>query len=160
MGDASDNIPGVPGVGEKTAMALVQKYESVAAIYAALPDIDAKPGVIKKLQAGEESARMSYQLATIVTDAPLDFTPEDNLRRSPKGELKDVLLKLEFTKLMDKLLPAAPAEEEKPVELTGTCESEVVADQARAEELLSLWRNQPEPVACLVLPDLGGLCVE
>lgn len=103
---------------------------------------------------------MSYQLATIVTDAPLDFTPEDNLRRSPKGELKDVLLKLEFTKLMDKLLPAAPAAEEKPVELTGTCESEVVADQARAEELLSLWRNQPEPVACLVLPDLGGLCVE
>ena len=160
MGDASDNIPGVPGVGEKTAMALVQKYESVAAIYAALPDIDAKPGVIKKLQAGEESARMSYQLATIVTDAPLDFTPEDNLRRSPKGELKDVLLKLEFTKLMDKLLPAAPAAEEKPVELTGTCESEVVADQTRAEELLSLWRNQPEPVACLVLPDLGGLCVE
>ena len=160
MGDASDNIPGVPGVGEKTAMALVQKYESVAAIYAALPDIDAKPGVIKKLQAGEEFARMSYQLATIVTDAPLDFTPEDNLRRSPKGELKDVLLKLEFTKLMDKLLPATPAEEEKPVELTGTCESEVVADQARAEELLSLWRNQPEPVACLMLPDLGGLCVE
>ena len=114
MGDASDNIPGVPGVGEKTAMALVQKYESVAAIYAALPDIDAKPGVIKKLQAGEDSARMSYRLATIVTDAPLDFAPEDNLRQAAKPQLRDVLLRLEFTKLLDKLLGQVPAAETAP----------------------------------------------
>ena len=163
MGDQSDNIPGVPGVGEKTAMALVQKYESVAAIYAALPDIDAKPGVIKKLQAGEDSARMSYRLATIVTDAPLDFAPEDNLRQAAKPELKDVLLRLEFTKLMDKLLGQVPAAETTPepaAELTGACESEVVESAERAEELLALWRGCSEPVACLALPELGGLCVE
>ena len=163
MGDASDNIPGVPGVGEKTAMALVQKYESVAAIYAALPDIDAKPGVIKKLQAGEDSARMSYRLATIVTDAPLDFAPEDNLRKAAKPQLRDVLLRLEFTKLMDKLLGQVPAAETAPepaAELTGTCESEVVESAERAEELLALWRGRSEPVACLALPELGGLCVE
>ena len=163
MGDASDNIPGVPGVGEKTAMALVQKYESVAAIYAALPDIDAKPGVIKKLQAGEDSARMSYRLATIVTDAPLDFAPEDNLRQAAKPQLRDVLLRLEFTKLLDKLLGQVPAAEtapEAPGELTGTCESEVVESAERAEELLALWRGRSEPVACLALPELGGLCVE
>lgn len=52
MGDASDNIPGVPGVGEKTAMALVQQYHSLAELYRLLPEIDAKPGVIKKLQEG------------------------------------------------------------------------------------------------------------
>ena len=163
MGDQSDNIPGVPGVGEKTAMALVQKYESVAAIYAALPDIDAKPGVIKKLQAGEDSARMSYRLATIVTDAPLDFAPEDNLRQAAKPELRDVLLRLEFTKLMDKLLGQVPAAETAPepaAELTGACESEVVVTAERAEELLALWRGRSEPVACLALPELGGLCVE
>ena len=163
MGDASDNIPGVPGVGEKTAMALIQKYESVAAIYAALPDIDAKPGVIKKLQAGEDSARMSYRLATIVTDAPLDFAPEDNLRQAAKPELRDVLLRLEFTKLMDKLLGQVPAAETVPepaAELTGACESEVVVTAERAEELLALWRGRSEPVACLALPELGGLCVE
>ena len=76
MGDASDNIPGVPGIGEKTAMALVQKYRSIDEIYRLLPELDAKPGVIKKLTEGEESARQSYHLATILTDAPLEFTPE------------------------------------------------------------------------------------
>ena len=50
MGDTSDNIPGVPGVGEKTAMDLIQKYGSVDAIYEKLPDIDAKPAAIKKLK--------------------------------------------------------------------------------------------------------------
>lgn len=49
MGDASDNIPGVPGIGEKTAMALVQKYRSIDEIYRFLPELDAKPGVIQKL---------------------------------------------------------------------------------------------------------------
>ena len=59
MGDASDNIPGVPGVGEKTAMALVQQYHSLAELYRLLPEIDAKPGVIKKLQEARESAEHS-----------------------------------------------------------------------------------------------------
>ena len=158
MGDQSDNIPGVPGVGEKTALDLVRRYQSVSALYAALPGIDAKPGVIKKLQAGEESARMSYRLATIVTDAPLAFDPEANLRREPKGALRDVLLKLEFTKLMDKLLPAAPAPAETEV-FEGTCESEIVADWDRVQALLAIFRRR-DHVACLVLPDLRGVCVE
>ena len=70
MGDTSDNIPGVPGVGEKTAMALVQRYGSIDEIYRLLPDIEAKPAAIRKLQAGEDAARHSYWLATIMTDAP------------------------------------------------------------------------------------------
>ena len=49
MGDSSDNIPGVPGVGEKTAMDLIQKYQSIETIYAQLPDIDAKPAAVRKL---------------------------------------------------------------------------------------------------------------
>lgn len=60
MGDASDNIPGVPGIGEKTAMDLVQKYGSIDALYAKMPEVEAKPAALKKLQAGEESARHSY----------------------------------------------------------------------------------------------------
>ena len=99
MGDASDNIPGVPGVGEKTAMALVQQYHSVAELYRLLPEIDAKPGVIKKLTEGEESARQSYHLATILTDAPLEFTPQDNLRKAPSDALYPLLMRLEFHKL-------------------------------------------------------------
>ena len=63
MGDTSDNIPGVAGVGEKTAMDLIQKYESIENLYARLPEIEAKPAAIKKLTAGEEAARHSYWLA-------------------------------------------------------------------------------------------------
>ena len=85
MGDTSDNYPGVKGVGEKTAMALIQEYQSVDAIYGRLPDINAKPGVIKKLTEGEADARLSYDLAVIRTDAPMGFDPAD-ARRQPFDE--------------------------------------------------------------------------
>ena len=87
MGDASDNIPGVKGVGEKTAMALIQKYQTIDALYAAMPAVEAKPAMLKKLAEGEDAARMSYHLATIITDAPLAFDPAENLRRPVKPEL-------------------------------------------------------------------------
>ena len=161
MGDASDNIPGVSGVGEKTAMALIQRYQTVDAIYEAMPEVEARPAVIKRLAEGEDSARMSYRLATIVTDAPLDFDPEANRRRPAKPELRDIFLRLEFAKLIEKMgldsREAPPPEAEEAV--VGTCESEIVTDWARAEALLGLFR-QRDHVACLVLPDLQGVCVE
>ena len=79
MGDSSDNIPGVPGIGEKTAMELVRNFGTIEQIYAALPGLDVKEGVRKKLAAGEESARMSYWLATILREVPIAFVPEENL---------------------------------------------------------------------------------
>ena len=155
MGDASDNIPGVPGVGEKTAMALIQKYQSIDEIYRLLPDIEAKPNVIKKLTEGEESARQSFHLATIVTDAPLEFSPQDNLRKAPSDTLYPLFMKLEFTKLIDKygLKPPAdiPAAEE-PVDLT-------VTTAEKAKEYLSLFRKA-EHVTLLALPDLSGVIVD
>ena len=169
MGDASDNIPGVKGVGEKTAMALVQRYGSIQALYAAMPlpemapGVPAKPGVIKKLEEGRELARMSYDLATIRTDAPIAFVPEDNLRREVDGpRLYRLFLDLEFSKLIDKYHLSAPqgegqAEETSALEMT--CSSETVTDRARMEELLALWREQ-EYVSCLALPGLNGVCVQ
>ena len=160
MGDASDNIPGVPGVGEKTAMALIQKYQSIDEIYRLLPDIEAKPNVIKKLTEGEESARQSFHLATIVTDAPLEFSPQDNLRKAPSDALYPLFMKLEFTKLIDKygLKPPAdiPAAEE-PVDLTVTAEA--VSTEARSDELLALFRKAAH-VTLLALPDLSGVIVD
>ena len=162
MGDASDNIPGVKGIGEKTAMDLIQRYQSVAAIYAGLDTLEAKPAVLKKLADGAEQAKLSYELATIHTDAPIDFTPEDARRKEPDGPaLYELLLKLEFAKLIDKLgLKAvqgdAPAGE---TAFSGACESEVVADSARLEELLALWRGL-DSVDVLATPDLNVVCVE
>lgn len=159
MGDASDNIPGVPGVGEKTAMDLIQKYGSIQTIYEKLPDIEAKPAAIKKLTAGEESARHSYWLATIATDAPLEFRPEDNLVRQPGPEAYPLFLRLEFTKLIERFgLTAAdqPAEETHTHACTMTVEQ--VTEQSRAEKLLALWR-EADHVALLALPDLTGVSV-
>lgn len=160
MGDASDNIPGVPGVGEKTAMALIQKYQSIDEIYRLLPDIEAKPNVIKKLTEGEESARKSFYLATIITDAPLEFSPQDNLRKAPSDALYPLFMKLEFTKLIDKygLKPPAdiPAAEE-PVNLTVTAEAVTTAE--KAEGSLALFRRAAH-VTLLALPDLSGVIVD
>ena len=157
MGDTSDNILGVPGVGEKTAMALVQAYSSIDEIYRRLPDINAKPAAIRKLTEGEESARHSYWLATIVTDVPLDFAPEENLRRPFKPELYDLFLKLEFSKLIEKYgLKRAVQREEKP-DCTAT--AEIVTEQTRAEELLQLWR-QAKAVTVYGLGDLSALVVQ
>ena len=164
MGDTSDNIPGVKGVGEKTAMALVQRYETVDALYQALPDIEAKPGVIKKLTEGEESARMSYDLATIVTSAPLDFDPAANLCRPWKPELRQVFLRLEFNKLLGKLdlaTPAsAPAEQpEKAEETECTTHVEKVETWEQAQRVLEVFR-QADHAALLALPDLSAIVAQ
>ena len=169
MGDSSDNIPGVKGVGEKTAMALVQRYGSIDALYAALPQVEmapgtpAKPGVVKKLTEGADQARMSYDLATIHTDAPIDFRPEDNVRREPNGPvLYQLFLDLEFAKLIDKFHLTAPQGEgtvQEEAAVQGTCTSEVVETRERLEELLVLWRGLDE-VNVLSLPSLDVICVE
>ena len=162
MGDSSDNIPGVPGIGEKTAMALIQRYGSIDALYAAMPDVELKPSALRKLAEGEESARRSYWLATIVTDAPLEFDPEDALRQPFRPELYDLFVKLEFTKLIKKygLTPAPTPEEQaaaaKRADYTVTVETaETDADAAR---LLALWRAAPH-TAVYALEDLSVLAV-
>lgn len=163
MGDSSDNIPGVPGIGEKTATALVQRYGSIDALYAAMPEVEAKPAALRKLAEGEESARRSYWLATIVTDAPLEFDPEDALCQPYKPELYDLFVKLEFTKLIKKygLTPSAPAPEPAAVThdedyMTTVETPETDADAAR---LLALWRKAPH-VAVYGLADLSVLAVD
>ena len=103
MGDASDNIPGVPGVGEKTAMALVQRYKHLETIYADIDTLDVKEGVRKKLREGRESAFLSFELATIHTDAPIEFSPEDAVwHEDYRPELYDVFKKLGFNKFIEK----------------------------------------------------------
>lgn len=167
MGDTSDNIPGVKGVGEKTAMALVQRYCSIDALYAAMPAPEmapgtpAKPGVVKKLAEGEEMARMSYDLATIHTDAPIDFDPERNLRREPDNDaLYQLFLDLEFAKLIEKYGLTAPQGGKKNAgeAFDCSCVSETVDSRERMEELLDLWRER-DWVSVLALPSLDAVCV-
>ena len=162
MGDSSDNYPGVKGVGEKTAMALIQQYHSVDSIYEKLPDLDAKPAVIRKLTEGEADARMSYDLAVIRCDAPIGFDPADALRQPfDRPALYEKLLSLEFNKLIDKLkLTPGPAEadsqSEKPVEVQVDVED--LRTALAFERALAKW-ERADCVAVLPLRSLAGVVV-
>ncbi|TWW02346.1 DNA polymerase I [Chitinophaga pinensis] len=113
MGDAVDNIPGIPGVGEKTAMKLLSQYHSVEDVIANADKIGGKMG--EKIKAGAESAILSKQLATIITDVPVAFHEEDFCIKDPNREqLIEVFTELEFKTLGKRILGdgfAAPAAE-------------------------------------------------
>ena len=113
MGDASDNIPGVPGVGEKTAMELLHKYGSLEKIYADLGALEVKDSVRRKLEAGRESAELSYTLATISRDAPVELSPSEAAWKPDYGpELYAMLDRLGFRRFIEKWgLKAAPEQQ-------------------------------------------------
>lgn len=103
MGDVSDNIPGVAGIGEKTASDLIKRFGTIENIYVNLNELDVKKSVRDKLRVGEETARMSYELAKINREVPIDFCLETNLRKEFNEEKLYALFKaLEFTKLIEK----------------------------------------------------------
>ena len=115
MGDSSDNIPGVAGVGPKTAKDLLLKFGSLDGVYSNLEDASIRPKLREKLENGKDSAYLSYELATIVPEAPIDFAPEDALLKPYHAqELYQLFQKLEFVKLIDKYgLRSAAAEAPK-----------------------------------------------
>ena len=94
MGDPSDNIPGVKGIGEKTALKLLQKYDSIEGIYENIDDIS---GSTKdKLIEGKESAFMSKEIATIYKEVPLEYKLDDLKYEGPTSELEAMYRELEF----------------------------------------------------------------
>ena len=106
MGDSSDNISGVKGIGEKTALALISEYGSVEGLYEKLGkgEVTATKSVIAKLEAGAQDAKDSKWLATIVTDAPISRNISDySYKEKDEAALSQLLTELEMTKLMEKL---------------------------------------------------------
>lgn len=123
MGDSSDNIPGVPGIGEKTAMQLLHDFGSLDGVYAHLDDARIKKGARAKLEAGEQSARDSYWLATIDREVPLELDVAHLPEETPdRAALYQLLTRLEFKNFIKRLdlsgeaaAPQAPAAQEKRV---------------------------------------------
>jgi len=113
MGDSSDNIPGVPGIGEKTALKLISEFGSLDGIYEQLETAKHTPSVLKKLTEGKDSAYMSQALARICREVPLGITLED-VRRNPmdKARARELFLKYEFSGFIKRfgLSEEAPAE--------------------------------------------------
>lgn len=116
MGDSSDNIPGIPGVGEKTALKLLHQYETVERVLEHADEIKGKLG--EKIRAHAEDARMSKQLATIYREVPLTMTWDDLKLSGPDEEkLAELFKKLEFKSLLEKLDISGAVQEEEMTEL-------------------------------------------
>ena len=114
MGDSSDNIPGVAGIGEKTATDLISRFHSIDYIYDNILTIDIKDGVRKKLVTDRESAFLSRWLGTICLEAPIeaDFEKYRN-KEIDKDKLSAFMVELELFKLLSRmnLTPVAPSSE-------------------------------------------------
>ncbi|MCA9330686.1 hypothetical protein KC957_01450, partial [Candidatus Saccharibacteria bacterium] len=101
-GDSSDNIPGVPGIGEKGALGLLEQYKTLDGIYENIDLI--KDSVRKKLVAGKDSAYMSKEIAQLYDDAPIDLDlAEMDVRKLDTAELREILQRLEFRTLLRNL---------------------------------------------------------
>lgn len=105
MGDPSDNIPGVKGIGEKTAMNLIEQHHSIEYIYDHIDEIGLKGAMLQKLKDGRDMAFMSKELATIDVNTPIDFSADDCAFTgfSENDGLYDILKRLELNSIIKKL---------------------------------------------------------
>lgn len=116
-GDAVDNIPGIPGVGEKTAIKFIQEYDSMEGLYANTHELKGK--MKEKVEANQEQAMLSKMLATIITDVPIDVDEETLIMEEPdKDALKNVFAELEFRTIAKRVLgeTSGPTPSAKPAE--------------------------------------------
>ncbi len=141
MGDSSDNISGVAGIGEKTASGLIKTYGTIENLYEKLPEAELTKSVRTKLENGADSAKESKWLATIVRNAPINTDIAEYKFKDPDNAgISRFLTELEMFKLMDKLgvsvseiAPAITASKEKftPIELATAELSEAVIDSLK-----------------------------
>ncbi|HID62345.1 MAG TPA: DNA polymerase I, partial [Anaerolineae bacterium] len=135
VGDSSDNIPGVRGVGKKTATRLLQKYGSLEAIYDHLDEIES-PRFRKALEEGRDEAFLSKHLATIVTDVPLELDLEAcRVAQYDHDRVTALFRELEFRSLLERL--PQPRQPEGPQQLALFGEVEAVAPKSQIPNLKS-----------------------
>ncbi|WP_337675108.1 DNA polymerase I [Huintestinicola sp.] len=151
MGDSSDNISGVKGIGEKTALALISEYGSVEGLYEKLGkgEVTATKSVIAKLEVGAQDAKDSKWLATIVTDAPISRNIADySYKEKDEAALSQLLTELEMTKLMEKLnikpSAEAPSEAEKLPETEYTLSEMSVNDISGSFAFIFVTGEKPK----------------
>lgn len=130
MGDTSDNIPGVPGVGEKTALDLLQRFSTLDGVYESLDEV--RDTLRRKLEEGKDSAYLSRKLGEICCTVPMDTDLSHYTLREPeKAELAALLTRLELFKIMERLeldAVSVPVVSEQPRALTTVAFDELKAD--------------------------------
>lgn len=123
MGDASDNIPGVKGIGEKTAMSLIEKHHSIEYIYDHIDEIGLKGAMLQKLKDGRDMAFMSKELATIDRETPIEFNADDCVFDgfADNSGLYDILKRLELNSIIKKLDLSAEGGAKETVDIFEGC---------------------------------------
>lgn len=137
MGDASDNIPGVKGIGEKSAIPLIQKFGSIPNIYEHLDEIE-KKGLRTKLESQKEQAFLSRDLVTIVTDVPVDISV-DRLRRTEpdRRRLAELFRYLEFKRFLERIREGAQLDLATHEDVSSIRHEYIIVDSSeKFEELL------------------------
>ncbi len=144
MGDSSDCIPGVSGIGQKTAGELVSRFGSIEQIYDKLDSLDIKPGVRDKLQADKDMAFLSKKLGTISREAPIDLDYSAYTKSAPDVyKVTKILSELEMFKMIERLdLGAAPPRKDGEEKKEGINSSLFVQDDAVL--LLNMLRKKGE----------------
>ena len=163
MGDSSDNIPGVPGIGEKTAMQLLHDFGSLDGVYQHLDDPRIKKGARTKLEAGEQSAKDSYWLATIDRNAPLELDVEHLPEAKPDEQaLYDLLTRLEFKNFIKRLdlsgeqaAPRLPEVQVQPVRTAA--EGFALLDALTASDRVFAVLSETLRAACLLDGDTASM---
>ena len=149
MGDSSDNIPGVAGIGEKTATDLISRFGGIDYIYEHLDELDIKAGVKTKLEAGKESAFFSRWLGTICKEVPINADINAYVNNpTDENEAAKIMTSLEFFRLMEKMGISPVAS--KTVEKTETQSTK----ETTLEELL---KTNPERISMVM--EYGGFGV-
>lgn len=136
MGDQSDNIPGVKGVGEKTAIPLIQHYGSIDGLYEQL-DTLGKPALRQKLEENRDMAMLSRELVTIDVHAPVHIDPHE-LRAAPRdvATLRSLFAELELKRFLDKLRDDAPVDSTATTTGSGTDGIRSIDDTAHSYEIV------------------------
>ena len=165
MGDTSDNIPGVKGIGEKTAMTLIGKAKSIENLYADLDSWGITPANLKKLETDKDSAFLSKTLATIDRFVPIEFNFSENepCDFTEKEELYDILKKLELNKVIKRLGLKKTETKEEIDFLSGTKE-ETIGSKAEFLKLCEKVRQKGECACLFEVGDMGivggAFCVD
>ncbi|MDE7362402.1 MAG: DNA polymerase I [Oscillospiraceae bacterium] len=155
MGDSSDNIPGVKGIGEKTALSLIQKYHSVQYIFDNLAEIDVAKGTRTKLEGGRESAELSRQLGEICLTAPVSENMEDYaFGEGDKSAAVGILQELEMNTAIKKLDLAGVTAKEVRLSVP-----ETIAEKTSAKPSVTADTAEYDGDALDVLLMDGGIAV-
>lgn len=152
-GDASDNIPGIPGIGDKTAADLLSAYDSVEDVLVHLPELKGKRRRLMEEYA--DQARLSRELATLNDEVPVEITEAMAAVHKPDpAKLRQVLSRFEFTTLIRRLeelgMLAAPAEETLELDLSKASEQEIAATLAAASKAALAWEERGEKLRMAV----------